>query len=526
MTLRRCLLTLLVLSPLAISGPQGLTNKAGINYETAGIKALRLINLSLIRSALIYLASDSLQGRETTEPGQKRAAEFISEKFKLFGLKPIGDGGTYFQHFYVNVHYISDSSFVEANGRFFWNGKDLLVQPFGAADTTVTAPVVFAGYGFENDSYSDYKGTDVKGKIVMLLDGNPSFSDTTDIQVRSGLYKQTDAARHGAAAALLIVRGGDQKFSRLRQSFGSFFGNKTMALSSDDNSLKQVASMQVLYVKEKVADEILRGRDVTAEQIAKTIDSTKMPMTMELKQATVNVGVSLERRETENVAAMLEGTDPILKNEYVVYSAHYDHLGETSKGVIFHGADDNASGTSTVIGIAESYAKSEVKPKRSIIFLTVTGEEKGLLGSSYFVSHPVVPLKNIVADLNTDMDGRIDTTYAKTDSNYIYVIGSKRLSGELDSLLIAADSQSAKIKLDYSYDADNSPNSFYYRSDHYNFAKKNIPIIFFFNGTHADYHKPTDTSDKIDFPILEKRAALIFLTGWKVANLNWRLKSN
>ena len=480
--------------------------KTDVDYETASIKAGRLINLSDIRSALIYLASDSLQGRETTEPGQKKAAEFIVEKFKSFGLKPLGDNGTYLQHFPVDVHYISDSSFVAIDGKYFWNEKDIFVSPFGAADTELTAPVVFAGYGFQNDSYSDYKAIDVKNKIVMLLDSNPPFADTTDPLIRTGLYKRTNAARHGAAAVLLIVRGGEKGFSKLKQKSGSLLGQKTMTLISDSKEQTRIALMQMLSVSEKMANEVLKKRHTTVEQLAEKIDSSKIPASMEINKATVDVKINSEKRMTENVVGMLEGTDPILKKEFVVYSAHYDHLGETPDGVIYHGADDNASGTSTVLGIAEAYAKSEIKPRRSIIFLTVTGEEKGLLGSSYFSLHPVVPLGNIVADLNTDMDGRIDTTHAKSDSNYVYVIGSKRLSVELDSLLVAADSQSVRMNLDYSYDTDNDPNRFYYRSDHYNFAKKNIPIIFFFNGTHADYHKPTDTSDKIDFPILERRA--------------------
>ncbi len=525
MRLRHSILAFVVLSQLAVSGPLKPAKKTNTNYEKAGIEALRLIQMSQMKSALVYLASDSLQGRETTEPGQKRAAEFISNEFKLFGLKPIGDNDTYFQHFNVGVHYVSDSSFVETNGKIFWNSKDLQVQPFGAADTTVTAPVVFAGYGFENESYSDYKGVEAKGKIVLLLDGNPSFADTSDMMVKTGLYKRTKAAKHGAAA-VLVVAGGEAGFSKLQQRLGSLFGMKTMSLEFNSSPQKKAAPMQFLYVKESVAEELLMDRGITLKKLARTIDSAKVPVSMELARATVNVRVGSEIRQTENVVGMLEGNDPVLKNEYVIYSAHYDHLGKTPEGVIYHGADDNASGTSTVLGIAEAYSRSEIKPKRSIIFLTVTGEEKGLLGSTYFVSHPVVPLKEVVADLNTDMDGRIDTAHAKTDSNYVYVIGSKRLSVELDSLLVSADSQSVKMKLDYSYDADQSPNSFYYRSDQYNFAKKDIPIAFFFSGLHPDYHKPTDTSDKIDFLALTRRAELIFLTGWKVANLDWRLKSN
>jgi Zn-dependent M28 family amino/carboxypeptidase len=268
------------------------------------------------------------------------------------------------------------------------------------------------------------------------------------------------------------------------------------------------------------------SKGLTASQLARSIDSLGAPVSLQLGKATVRVRIDRERRETENVVGMLDGTDSLLDNQYVVYSAHYDHLGLTRDGAVFHGADDNASGTATVLGIARAYALSAVKPRRSVIFLTVTGEEEGLLGSTYFTSHSPVPLDRIAADINTDMDGRIDPAHDGGDSNYIYVIGSKRLSNELDSLLVAADSESVKLILDYRYDAENDLNRFYYRSDSYSFARHKVPTIFFFNGVHADYHRRSDTSDKIAFSAMEKRAILVFLTGWKVANFSRRLMPN
>ncbi len=496
------------------------------NYDAAGREALRQFPIAHVRHDLNYLASDSLEGRETCEPGQIKAADFIARQFKEFGLKPIGDDGSYLQHFNVDLHYISDSSFVEAGGKYFQNGSDVVVPPFGAADTTLTAQAVFAGYGFEDGTYSDYQGLNVKGRIVVIMSGNPAFADTNDIMIRTALYKRSNAVRHGAAAVLIVMRGGDKEVARIVQQFGSLFGNKTMKLASPAKEARIPATTQVLYIRNKVADQMMKAANTDVETVAARIDSLKSPASMQLGEVTVCVKIVSETRQTENVIGMLEGTDPSLKDQYVVYSAHYDHLGKTATGVVYHGADDNASGTSTVLGIAELYSKMQTRPRRSIIFLTVTGEEKGLLGSDYFTSHPTVPMTNIVTDLNTDMDGRIDTSYVNRDSNYVFVIGSSRLSKNLDSLLVAADSQSVGLKLDYSFDSDNDPNQFYYRSDHYNFAKKNVPVIFFFDGNHPDYHKPTDTSDKITFPILEKRAKLIFLTGWKVANLDWRLRPN
>jgi len=522
--LRRTLLGVVILGRFALCNPQISSDKTEASNKSAEV--LRQIDIDRIKSSLVFLASDSLQGRETAGPGEKKAAEFIASQFKSFGLKPLGDSGTYFQHFTVSTYGIGDSTFVEGDGKYFRFGKDVLLSPFGAGDTTITAPVVFAGYGFESDSSSDYDGIDARGKIVMLLDGNPKSADTADPMVRTGLYKRSNAMRHGAVAIIIIVRGGDAGFSKLQERMGSLFGAKSMTLESEAKGSRRATSLQMLYMKESAADDFLKRTGVTTEQIAAGIDSAKIPAMKLLDKATVNVRLEFEKRQSENIVGVLEGSDPDLKNEYVVYSAHYDHLGMTNSGMVYHGADDNASGTSTVIGIANAYSKSNAKPKRSIMFLTVSGEEKGLLGSDYFTNHPVVPIKDIVADLNTDMDGRIDTGYVKSPTDYIYVIGSKRLSSELDSLLVAADSESVRIKLDYSFDSDNDPNKYYYRSDHYNFARRNIPVIFFFDGNNPDYHKPTDTSDKIDFRLMKQRASLILMTGWKVANIENRLRPN
>jgi Zn-dependent M28 family amino/carboxypeptidase len=211
----------------------------------------------------------------------------------------------------------------------------------------------------------------------------------------------------------------------------------------------------------------------------------------------------------------------------LVITAHYDHLGKKDT-LIYHGADDDGSGTSAVIELAKVFNKAKHDghgPRRSILFMTVSGEEKGLLGSSYYVEHPLFPLSQTVADLNIDMIGRTDP---KHDSlgirNYIYIIGSDKLSTQLHRINENANMTYTKLDLDYTYNSPGDKHRFYYRSDHYNFAKNNIPVIFYFNGTHADYHRPTDTIDKIDFDLLAKRAQLVFFTAWDLANRDERIK--
>jgi len=227
--------------------------------------------------------------------------------------------------------------------------------------------------------------------------------------------------------------------------------------------------------------------------------------------------------DSENVVAFIEGSE--FPEEIVVISAHYDHIGVDDEGNIYNGADDDGSGTVAMLEIAEAFqeaAKDGYRPRRSILFLHVTGEEKGLLGSKYYTENPIFPLENTVTDLNTDMIGRIDPAHEGKD-DYIYLIGSDKLSTDLHNLSEEMNNKYVNLDLDYTYNDDNDPNRFYYRSDHYNFAKHNIPVIFYFNGTHADYHKATDTPDKIEYELMTKRTKLIFYTAWEVANRDERL---
>ncbi|WP_027392868.1 M28 family metallopeptidase [Aquimarina latercula] len=230
-------------------------------------------------------------------------------------------------------------------------------------------------------------------------------------------------------------------------------------------------------------------------------------------------------KSSENVLAYIKGEEK--PNEIVVISAHYDHVGVDSDGNVYNGADDDGSGTVSILEIAEAFAKAAKNgqgPKRSILFLHVTGEEKGLYGSKFYTENPIFPLENTVTNLNIDMIGRIDKDHDEKDKNdYIYLIGSDRLSTELHNVSEEVNQKYTKLNLDYTYNAKDDPNRFYYRSDHYNFAKNNIPIIFYFNGVHEDYHKPTDTPDKIEYELMTKRAQLVFYTAWEVANREKRL---
>ncbi|MGB2306001.1 MAG: M28 family metallopeptidase [Flavobacteriaceae bacterium] len=236
--------------------------------------------------------------------------------------------------------------------------------------------------------------------------------------------------------------------------------------------------------------------------------------------------INKKKVATENVVAIIEGSEK--PDEYIVISSHLDHIG-IHDGQINNGADDDGSGTVSTLEIAEAFQKAVEDgkgPKRSIVFLHVTGEEKGLLGSKYYTDNPLYPLANTIANLNIDMVGRTDPKRKSSNPDYIYLIGSDRLSTELHELSEKVNKSTVNIELDYTFNAYDDPNRFYFRSDHYNFGKNNIPVIFYFNGTHADYHKPTDTVEKIEFDLMKTRAQLIFATAWELANKKNRIKMN
>ena len=224
----------------------------------------------------------------------------------------------------------------------------------------------------------------------------------------------------------------------------------------------------------------------------------------------------------ENVLGFIEGSD--LKEELIIITAHYDHLGKHDS-LIFNGADDDASGVAGAMEIAEAFmlAKKDGKgPRRSILIMPVSGEEKGLLGSKYYTDNPVYPLNNTIANLNIDMIGRLDDWHST--GNYVYLIGSNRLSYDLHNINEEVNTKYTKLELDYKYNDEEDPNRYYYRSDHYNFAKNNIPVIFYFNGVHEDYHRPSDTIEKLDFSKIKTISKLVFLTAWELANREEKIK--
>jgi hypothetical protein len=386
-----------------------------------------------------------------------------------------------------------------------------------------------------DSKYSDYAGVSAKGKIVLTLSGEPQAQNETSIFAGKNKTKWSDprvktrAAFDQKAAALLLVSDldGQSIAEQLKPELKDAMVMSAMSLAeeSDASTNSPISqpkqSVPVFYISSEIANHILKPSGKTVGDLQRAIDGDGKPKSFQLPNAKVALHVDYSEKivETENVCAILEGSDSTLKNEAIVLTAHYDHVGKGASGNIYNGADDDGSGTTAILALAEAFAKNAMKPKRSLIFMTVAGEEKGLLGSEYYSQHPKFPFQKTMANLNIDMIGRMGGDYEHSDNpNYVYVIGSDKISTDLDSALRVENERTEKLTLDYKYNDDNDPNRFYYRSDHYNFAKNDIPVIFFFNGTHIDYHGINDEVSKIHFEKMAKIARLVFGVAWNLGN--------
>ena len=495
------------------------------------VELANTIQASTIKQLVYYLASDSLEGRETGTEGNKKAAAYIAAQFASYGIPPIPGDGDYFQE----VGFTSfkwDNITMTASGQPYEHTKDFLCIPQSfpvqQEDLNISS-LTFLGYGIDDEAYSDYKGVDVRGKHLLVYGGEPltpsekyliTGSDSASVWSYDPTLK-VEAEKRAGAASLWIIEGHFKEyvmFARKRLLSGSV----EMKKPEDLNEFIPWGLLSPA-LGETLAGDKVKKLIKTRDKITRTGKPARMTLP---SQVTVHAVQRIETIPGSNVLGYIEGTDPSMKDEVLVVSAHYDHLGIRGSN-IFHGADDNASGTSAVLEIAQAFSEAKQKgigPRRSVLCMLVTGEEKGLLGSQYYSEHPVFPLANTIADVNIDMIGRMDSNHQ--DSLYTYVIGADRLSTELHEINEAANAKYTHLALDYTYNAPDDPNQFYYRSDHYNFAKNGIPAIFFFSGVHDDYHRPTDTPDKIMYGKAEIIARLAFHTAWELANRDKRIVVN
>ncbi len=458
-----------------------------------------------LKRHLYIVASKEMEGRETATPGQKKAAAYIESQFKSLGLTP-GNNGRYQLPYGVYQDSLVNAG-VEINGKTFEPDKDFSLN-VGQCNTSTYrfAEIVFVGNGVVDSLHDDYKGLDVRGKAVLMLAASQQQG-----QGRGGFANQfgrLDAAQKNGAVAVLVI-GGNFPRSVKTNPRGNMYVN----------AFQRVVRPNQFQVSEKIAEAIMGDDYAKAKTGAIPPKTYTADLALSFNKMTTNL-------QSSDVMGVLEGSD--LKDEYVFVTGHYDHLGKRDT-VIYYGADDDGSGTVSVLEIAEAFVKAKQAgkgPRRTMVFMTVSGEEKGLWGSAYYTNHPVFPLDKTTVDLNIDMIGRADTSrHIGDSSNYVYVVGDDKVSSDLKIISEATNKKYTKMELDYKFNDPNDRQRIYFRSDHYNFAQKGVPIIFYYDGMlGGDYHRPTDTPDKINYNLMAKRAQFVFYTAWDMANRDLILK--
>ncbi|MFT3744159.1 MAG: M28 family peptidase [Pyrinomonadaceae bacterium] len=496
------------------------------------------ISAKQLKEYLTFIASDELEGRDTPSRGLDIAAMFIAQHLSSWGIKPAGDAGSYFQKVPLRRSKIDpDKCRLEINGQQYVYGKDFMASMVNG-DITSSA-MVFAGNGWvvKSKNLNPYQGIDVKDKVVVVTSGLPKGVTNADLQGADGgtytsptLYAQLNGAKGVIVFASFntLANMEQAKYNAVDKGFVQF--GKPPAVQITIPTLTVTPRVvAALFQGEKAAAGTIFTRNVTG-------DGNESFELAPAKRVSASISVKTENIYTQNVVGILEGTDPTLKNEYVAIGSHYDHVGMNpfapGPDKIWNGADDDGSGTVAVLSIAEAFAKGAVKPKRSMLFIWHAGEEKGLWGSEYFTDNPTVPITSIITELNIDMIGRYqkpgDENHPVNKElpkpNEIFTIGNTMMSTELGQIADEVNASFLKIGFNLRYADPKDPNQYFYRSDHFNYAKHGVPIIFFMDGTHEDYHQPSDSVEKINFESMEKVTKTIFATGWDLANRATRPK--
>ena len=443
-------------------------------------------------------------------------SDSVDVKIEISEGDDIYINNTYFQEFNLIKRGFKNIN-LELSGVQYEFNKDFFSFPMFSPTIIKSNDILFLGYGIESEKYNDYQ-QNVEGRVIMILQGEPK--DENGNYILSGSKKKSPkrswkdklktAKKNKVKAVIFISENYESDYSTFKHRI------EHDAL----NLLIKEDQIPFFYVNKEITKKVLGKNKINKfkNKISKTKNTLIKTLNRKISIATKNNEKIITGK---NVLGYIEGSDPELKDEIIIITAHYDHIGIID-GKVHNGADDNASGTAGLLEVAAAFQlakKLGLEFKRSILCMPVSAEEKGLLGSYYYAEKPEYPLSQTITNLNMDMVGRPDKNHPGNE-NYIYVIGSDKLSTDLHNTSEFANSKYVNMELDYTYNEPGDPNRFYYRSDHYNFAKNNIPVIFFFSGTHEDYHGPGDTSDKIRYDLLTKRARLIFHTAWELANMD------
>jgi len=477
-------------------------------YDENAEKYSKTITAGELKEHLYIIASDKFEGRETGKKGQKMAMDYLIQNFKSFGISP-PENQEFTQTFNL-IEQTTKNVNLTIGYKEYAVLKDFSVSPSIIMKQKIENEIVLVGYAIEEEDYNNYAELDVKGKAVFIMDGMPKKSKVSG---EWPMKKRIELAKK-KGASLVMYHSPKLKDNLIK--YEHYYSKPKLVLKEDVDENETI----VLATTTAVAEEITTLAGMKWKKLVKKGMKEENGQTLKFA---LNIDKPTEYLTSENVLAFIPGTEK--PEEVIILTAHYDHIGKEGD-VVFNGADDDGTGTVTMLEIAQAFQQAVVDsmgPKRSILIMPVSGEEKGLLGSKYYSNHPIFPLENTVANLNVDMIGRYDERHSEED-NYIYLIGSDKLSSELHDVSEKVNELYTKIDLDYTFNDENDPNRFYYRSDHYNFAKNNVPVIFYFSGVHEDYHKETDTVEKIDYEKTARVARLAFLTAWELANREDRIK--
>jgi hypothetical protein len=492
---------------------------------------LQSITENDLKAHLEFVSSDYLQGRDFNSevPGLEITANYLKAQCVKMGLKPGVEG--YFQHVEM-VSVIPDfkntfCKLLDANQNELYSDNDIFSLGGSEKSDTITGDIVFAGYGWYNDKtkYNDTEGMNLKGKVVLVMTRNlESVKEGGKIEANTEMQKMQKAMMGGAKAIILVPDPMNTNSSILSEikkyTSGGMFHLK-------DAKSKLFVPMQMIFGTEQLANEILKETGKTLADLQHEINESELPKSFELKECKAQIHLAKETTSIDgkNVIAIVDGSDPVLKNECVVISAHYDHIGMNEAGEVYNGADDNGTGTVALLEIAEAFQSLKKKPKRSIVFVWVTAEEKGLFGSNFYTQHPVIPLGNTLANINLDMVGRSAENEAEKDHemskqlagpNGLYIVSGKQSS----ELMQISDEVCNELGL---IPSDDLTKEFLTRSDYYHFYKNGVPILGLSTGMHDDYHKTTDEIEKIDFTKMKRVAQYSFRVAYKVANQKKRI---
>lgn len=505
-------------------------------------KGLKSIQEQDLKMHMDFLASDELEGRATGETGLDIAARYLAVQAERAGLQPADSGAGYFQYYTLQERAYDRAKsgivLVDSTGGRTFNQQNFYLLTGTRKDhLEIEGEVVFAGYGIKDEEFgfNEFEGVDISDRIVLIMDRAPMNEDGTASQFGEkynsmmGLRNKIPYIAAQQPKAIIIVfspKTGINSIEDVEPQFANYLERSMTLKKENEEPVSEIPGPKIIFAHRSLAEQVMEAAGKSLEAVQREIDNTLEPQSCLVEGLTAKIELTMKKKDLDvpNVFGMIEGSDPELKNEMVLFLAHFDHVGTDGKGGVFNGADDNASGTVALLEIAEAFQAEKKMPGRSVGFLWVSGEEIGLFGSAYFAEHPMVPLEEIAAVINLDMVGRVAMPEDReSERGGLTIVGRdsvKVIGAQQSALLMKINEETLEdmgLHGNYTYNDVSHPERYFYRSDHINFARKDIPVLFYSTGTHADYHMLSDDPERIDYEKFRRMTAFSFMVGYNVA---------